>query len=100
MRPCNPPNDADFARPSSKGWPRKEGLSLTAEHGRSRDRRHPPPRFKADLACYQPRFIIDQVLASCKFEGIKPQFTPQNTEDALANLFIQSHSKSKMGVMR
>jgi hypothetical protein len=40
------------------------------------------------------------VLASCKFEGIKPQFTPQNTEDALSNLFIQSHSKSKMGVMR
>ena len=54
----------------------------------------------APLAYFQPKFIVEQVLASCKFEGIKPQFTPQNTEDALANLFIQSHSKSKMGVMR
>jgi hypothetical protein len=55
---------------------------------------------EAPLAYFQPKFIVEQVLASCKFEGIKPQFTPQNTEDALANLFIQSHSKSKMGVMR
>ena len=54
----------------------------------------------APLAYFQPKFIVEQVLASCKFEGIKPQFTPQNTKDALANLFIQSHSKSKMGVMR
>ena len=32
-------------------------------------------------------------------QGINPQFTPQ-TPRTLANLFIQSHSKSKMGVMR
>jgi hypothetical protein len=55
---------------------------------------------EAPLAYFQPKFIVEQVLASCKFEGIKPQFTPQNTDDALSNLFIQSHSKSKMGVMR
>ena len=49
---------------------------------------------EAPLAYFQPKFIVEQVLASCKFEGIKPQFTPQNTEDALSNLFIQS-TKSK-----
>ena len=55
---------------------------------------------EAPLAYFQPKFIVEQVLASCKFEGIKPQFTPQNTEDALANLFIQSTKNKHMGVMR
>jgi hypothetical protein len=54
----------------------------------------------APLAYFQPKFIVEQVLASCKFEGIKPQFTPQNTEDALSNLFIQSSKNKNMGVMR
>jgi hypothetical protein len=26
-----------------------------------------------DLACYQPRFIIDQVLSACKFKGTAPE---------------------------
>ncbi len=55
---------------------------------------------EAPLAYFQPKFIVEQVLASCKFEGIKPQFTPQNTEDALSNLFIQSTKSKHMGVMR
>jgi hypothetical protein len=55
---------------------------------------------EAPLAYFQPKFIVEQVLASCKFEGIKPQFTPQNTEDALSNLFIQSAKSKNMGVMR
>jgi hypothetical protein len=55
---------------------------------------------EAPLAYFQPKFIVEQVLASCKFEGIKPQFTPQNTEDALSNLFIQSSKNKNMGVMR
>lgn len=55
---------------------------------------------EAPLAYFQPKFIVEQVQASCKFEGIKPQFTPQNTDDALANLFIQSTKSKHMGVMR
>jgi hypothetical protein len=55
---------------------------------------------EAPLAYFQPKFIVEQVLASCKFEGIKPQFTPQNTEDALSNLFIQSANGKHVGVMR
>lgn len=55
---------------------------------------------EAPLAYFQPKFIVEQVLASCKFEGIKPQFTPQNTEDALSNLFIQSTKNQHMGVVR
>ncbi|HEU4826618.1 MAG TPA: hypothetical protein VFS85_09080 [Dongiaceae bacterium] len=55
---------------------------------------------EAPLAYFQPKFIVEQVLASCKFEDIKPQFTPQNTEDALSNLFIQSTKSKHMGVVR
>ncbi|HET6619182.1 MAG TPA: hypothetical protein VFG64_04535 [Dongiaceae bacterium] len=55
---------------------------------------------EAPLAYFQPKFIVEQVLASCKFEGIKPQFTPQNIEDALSNLFIQSASGKHAGVAR
>lgn len=55
---------------------------------------------KAPLAYFQPKFIIEQVLASCKFEGIAPQFTSENIEDALANLFVKSDDGSMFGVKR
>ena len=54
----------------------------------------------APLAYYQPKFIIDQVLASCKFEGIKPQFTNDNVDDALANLFVKKADDKMFGVIR
>ena len=42
----------------------------------------------APLAYYHPVFIVGQVLASCKFAGIPPQFTKDNVHDAMLNLFI------------
>jgi predicted ATPase with chaperone activity len=54
----------------------------------------------APLAYFQPKFIVEQVLASCKFEGIKPQLTPDNVSDALANLFVKKASGSMFGVKR
>jgi hypothetical protein len=54
----------------------------------------------APLAYFQPKFIVDQVLASCKFEGIKPQFTKDNVDDALANLFIKKADGKMFGVKR
>jgi hypothetical protein len=38
------------------------------------------------LAAYQPRFIVDQVIAACKFEGIPAQYRPEFVDMALANL--------------
>jgi len=55
---------------------------------------------EAPLAYFQPKFIVEQVLASCKFEGTKPQFTPENVDDALANLFIKKADGSMFGVKR
>jgi DNA-binding MarR family transcriptional regulator len=54
----------------------------------------------APLAYFQPKFIVEQVLASCKFEGTKPQFTLENIDDALANLFIKKADSKMFGVKR
>ncbi|MDX2157719.1 MAG: AAA family ATPase [Hyphomicrobiaceae bacterium] len=55
---------------------------------------------QAPLAYFQPKFIVEQVLASCKFEGIKPQFTRENVDDALANLFVKAADGKMFGVKR
>ena len=41
------------------------------------------------LASYQPKFVIDQVRAACKFEGIAPQFRKDLVAMALGNLFTK-----------
>jgi hypothetical protein len=41
------------------------------------------------LASYQPKFIIDQVRAACKFRGIVPQFRPEFVTRALCNLYTR-----------
>jgi hypothetical protein len=46
------------------------------------------------LASYQPKFIVDQVLAACKFEGAAPQFRPDLVEMALGNLFTRDGSEA------
>ena len=46
----------------------------------------------APLAYFHPQFIVSQVLSSCKFEGITPQFTPESVHDAMLNLFVRSES--------
>lgn len=54
----------------------------------------------APLAYFQPKFIVDQVLASCKFEGMTPQFTHDNVEDAVINLFVKEDDGKMFGVAR
>jgi len=41
------------------------------------------------LASYQPKFIVDQVRAACKFEGIPAQFRRDLVTMALGNLFTR-----------
>jgi energy-coupling factor transporter ATP-binding protein EcfA2 len=54
----------------------------------------------APLAYFQPKFIVEQVLASCKFEGTRPQFNKENIDDALANLFVKKADGTMFGVKR
>jgi hypothetical protein len=84
LETCSP-SEADFTR-IFEGVARLEGLALTREivdHVIAGIRQ----RFKADLACYQPRFIIDQVISACKFHGVQAAFSLDVVEDALANLY-------------
>ncbi len=52
------------------------------------------------LAFSQPKFIIAQVLASCKFEGTQPAFTPENIEDALLNLSVDGGQRRLYEVVK
>jgi hypothetical protein len=91
LETCSP-NDSDFGR-IFEGVARKEGLLLAADivdHVIAGIRH----RFKADLACYQPRFIVDQVIAACKYQGVAAAFTMEVVEDALANLYPRSTAPS------
>ena len=80
------------------GFAAKSGLELTYEFYKQvltgiREARAP-------LAYFQPKFIVEQVLASCKFEGTKPQFTKENIDDALANLFVKKPESQMFGIKR
>lgn len=39
-----------------------------------------------DISFYQPRFIVEQVMSACKYEGTEPRFTEEKIVDALDNL--------------
>ena len=41
-----------------------------------------------ELAAYQPKFIVDQVVAACRFRGLPPHFEPRFIEFALDNLRV------------
>jgi predicted ATPase with chaperone activity len=80
------------------GMAAKVGLTLTQEvysQVIAGIREHEAP-----LAYFQPKFIVEQVLASCKFEGCKPIFTKENVDDALANLFVKKADGKMFGVKR
>ncbi len=47
-----------------------------------------------DLAAYQPRFIVDQVVATCRFHGEPPHFEPRFVDYAVRNLGVRrAHPK-------
>ena len=50
---------------------------------------------EVQLACYQPRFIADQVVAACKYRGITPQYSRDLVANALANLYVREENDSQ-----
>jgi hypothetical protein len=45
-----------------------------------------------DLAAFQPRFIVDQVVATCRFMGEAPHFEPRFIDYALNNLRVRRNA--------
>jgi hypothetical protein len=48
-----------------------------------------------DFAAYQPKFIVDQVVATCKFMGQPPHFEPRYVDYALDNLRVKRSSDGR-----
>ena len=48
-----------------------------------------------ELACYQPRFIVDQVVASCRFMQMPTRLEARFVDYALDNLRVNRHAPSK-----
>ena len=46
-------------------------------------------KHKYGLAYYQPKFICEQVVEACKYEGVRPRFTRDLAAEALANLYVE-----------
>ena len=47
---------------------------------------------RMELAAYQPRFILEQVVATCRFMGQAPHFEPRFLEYAIGNLRVRPGS--------
>ena len=46
-------------------------------------------QFGLGLAAYQPKFIVDQIVATCRFMGQGPHFEPRFIDYALNNLHVK-----------
>jgi hypothetical protein len=46
------------------------------------------------LACYQPKFIIDQIVAAGKFRNEKPRFEKRYLDYAISNLRVNRSEDS------
>jgi hypothetical protein len=50
------------------------------------------------LAAYQPMFLIEQILAACKYEGVAPVVTQELVDQAISNMYTKDTPGA--GVMR
>jgi hypothetical protein len=50
-----------------------------------------------ELAAYQPRFLVDQVVATCRFMGEPPHFEPRFIDYALNNLRVRRSVPNQQG---
>lgn len=48
-----------------------------------------------ELASYHPRFLVDQIVATCRFTDQPPHFEPRFIDYAIDNLRVKSHSGPK-----
>ena len=52
-----------------------------------------------ELAAYQPRFIVDQVVATCRFMGQPLHFEPRFVDYAVNNLRVRRHTPASLPVV-
>ena len=50
----------------------------------------------AELACYQPKFIAEQVLSACKYHGRTPSYSRELVRQALNNLQVKEPADNSL----
>jgi len=74
----------------------KQGLLLTSELFETIVRKIKVEK-GIDFAAYQPKFVIDQIVATCRFMGQAPHFEPRFIDYALDNLSVRRGKPSRNG---
>ncbi|MGF1611025.1 MAG: hypothetical protein ACFCUQ_16595 [Kiloniellales bacterium] len=80
------PNDKDFRKifdmvsKNANLSPNDDVFDMVVEELRERR--------GVELACYQPKFIADQVVSACKYRGDAPKYSRELVANALANLYV------------
>ncbi|WP_164155627.1 ATP-binding protein [Sandarakinorhabdus rubra] len=88
------PYKLEIGAPSAEAWRRIFKSVCAANHVPAEDsqvreiERLISDRHGLDLAAYQPRFLIEQILASANFRGTPPSLSPELVNLALDNLTI------------
>jgi hypothetical protein len=72
----------------------KQGMSLSDEVFYSIVRKLRDEK-ELEFAAYQPKFIIDQIVATCRFMGQPPHFEPRYIDYALDNLRVKRSATAK-----
>jgi hypothetical protein len=88
-----PPNLENF-RTIFKNESEKQGMSLSDEVFHSIVRKLRDEK-ELGFAAYQPKFIIDQIVATCRFMGQPSHFEPRYIDYALDNLSVKRSTSAK-----
>jgi hypothetical protein len=92
-----PPNLDNF-RTIFKNESEKQGMTLSDEVFHSIVRKLRDEK-ELDFAAYQPKFIIDQIVATCRFMGQPSHFEPRYIDYALDNLRVKRSTSAKPKAM-
>ena len=74
----------------------KQGMTLPDEIFESIVRKLRDEK-QMDFAAYMPKFIVDQVVATCRFMGQPSHYEPRYIDYALDNLRVKQSIKAKQG---
>jgi hypothetical protein len=88
-----PPNLDNF-RTIFKNESEKQGMTLSDEVFHSIVRKLRDEK-ELDFAAYQPKFIIDQIVSTCRFMGQPSHFEPRYIDYALDNLRVKRSTFAK-----
>jgi hypothetical protein len=88
------PPSLDNFRTIFRNESEKQGMSLSDEVFHSIVRKLRDEK-ELDFAAYQPKFIIDQIVATCRFMGQPAHFEPRYIDYALDNLRVKRSASAK-----